>query len=134
MFEGFSPRQRIRADKPPLDPDRNIKSPYKRGGFDRHAEEDIFNAVDQAISKAGLDANDLKGKTLSIVISRMKGVCDKCYAGLEGLSGVDTPGVIKLFSRRYRTLTIRIRVAGGHDAVPKKAKILTVRDQRWIKE
>lgn len=134
LFDGFSPIQRRRAGKPPLVADRNIQSPYKNGGFDRHAEEDILNSVDQAIRKAGLVADDLKGKTLSIVISRRKGVCDKCYAGLKGLSGVDTPGAIKLFSKLYPTLTIRIRVAGGHPAVRNKAKILTVRDQEWIPE
>ena len=105
---------RREAGLPQLDeiaPDRSIKSPFKNPAFTRHAEEDIFNQVDNKIKDLGLTNKDLDGKTLSIHVGNSRGVCNKCAYGL--FKDVKNPGVLKQFSDRYPNLKVKITAEGG---------------------
>ena len=138
LVEGFSPVPRKLGKMKPIDElctsDRRIKSPFDKDLHTRHAEEDIFNNLDEKISKAKLTDEVLSGKVVSILISNPRGVCERCLAGIEGLSGFPERGVVRQFSERYPTLTIRFRVVHGFDAANGKAQVLIVKNGKWMRQ
>ena len=137
ILEGFStiPRRKARPEEPTLDQahgtDRRIRSPFKDPRYKNHAEEDLFDLLDNRLQEARLSSETLEGKTISILISNPLGVCDRCLAGVPGLSTRPGIGILRQFSKHYPELTIRFRAAKGHDAVLGKAKILNIRDGKW---
>ena len=107
-FEGASPKVLKEAGLPSLDeimPNRLIKGPSDNPLFIRHAEEHVFNQFDQAVSRAGINPNDVTG-TLRVHQSNPAGVCKKCIQGLSNDSV--SPGVVKQLSLKYPDLTIEI--------------------------
>ena len=115
-FVGLSPALRREAGLPSLDElygaDRDIKSPNRNALASRHAEEDILNGFDTEITAANLSDDDLEGREISMHISNATGICVTCIGGLGTSKGMD--GVIKQFSLKYPTLTIRITAEGGN--------------------
>jgi filamentous hemagglutinin len=89
--------------------------------FTRHAEEDLLNSISRDIDLKELTNEQLAGKVIDVKISNMSGVCNKCSAGLTGLSSVS--GVLKQFSERYPSVIVRV-TADGSKAMPNKLTLL----------
>lgn len=85
IFAGISPIPRREAGLPTLDQqfgsDRRISAPSRDPRFNRHAEEDILNAMDVRIREAGLKPEDLTDRSVSIVISNTKGGLQNMFGG-----------------------------------------------------
>ncbi len=109
-----------------------IRTPFKLPRDLEHAEEEVLNELGLRIRKLRLSDEDLDGKVVSIIISNENGVCGGCTAGIPGLSHRPENGIIRQFSERYPTLTLRFRAVNGAEAVTGKAKILVIRNGEWI--
>ena len=108
VFKGGSPRVRKEAGLDDLDvlkPDRAIKSSGKIASATRHAEEDVANEFVEAVEKAGLSNEEVKG-VLHLYQSNPSGVCPTYLSGLGNPDKAS--GVIKQLSERYPNLKIKV--------------------------
>ena len=108
VFKGGSPRVRKEAGLDDLDvlkPDRAIKSSGKIASATRHAEADVANEFVEAVEKAGLSNEEVKG-VLHLYQSNPSGVCPTCLSGLGNPDKAS--GVIKQLSERYPNLKIKV--------------------------
>ncbi|MGE6260574.1 hypothetical protein ACQKCU_22285 [Heyndrickxia sporothermodurans] len=114
VFKGASPEVRNQAKLPSLDdvnPNREFKAPYNHiknprlAQFTRHAEEGVLNEFNDAVKKAGIDPNDVKG-TLYIHQSNPRGVCNKCTKGLIKPFPEDKCGIFYQASKKFPNLKI----------------------------
>ena len=114
-FEGGSPKVRKEAGLPSLDemyPNREIKAPYNRAirghaQFMDHAEEGIIAEFENAVKKAGLKPEGVKG-TLYMHQSNPNGVCNKCTKGLFDPVPDDKRGIFKKLTDMYPNLKIKV--------------------------
>ena len=86
-------------------PDRAIKNSGKIASATRHAEEDVANEFVEAVEKAGLSNEEVKG-VLHLYQSNPSGVCPTCLSGLGNPDKAS--GVIKQLSERYPNLKIKV--------------------------
>ncbi|MED4693833.1 hypothetical protein [Peribacillus frigoritolerans] len=115
VFEGGSPKVRKEAGLPSLDelyPGREIKAPYNRAirghaQFMDHAEEGIIAEFEDAVKKARLKPEDMKG-TLYIHQSNPNGICNKCTKGLFDPVPNDERGIFKQMTDMYPNLKIKV--------------------------
>ncbi|MFD6439429.1 ribonuclease YeeF family protein [Peribacillus sp. NPDC060186] len=115
VFEGGSPKVRKEAGLPSLDelyPGREIKAPYNRAirghaQFMDHAEEGIIAEFEDAVKKASLKPEDMKG-TLYIHQSNPNGICNKCTKGLFDPVPDDERGIFKQMTDMYPNLKIKV--------------------------
>jgi hypothetical protein len=106
IISGLSPSQRAAAGLEHLDqsaPNRLIVSPSPSPRGRAHAEEDLLNQVANHIDKSGLSNAELVGKSVTIHVSQR--VCNTCR---QGFSTQAESGVLKQFSDRYPSVTLRI--------------------------
>ncbi|WP_297429539.1 RHS repeat-associated core domain-containing protein [Clostridium sp.] len=114
-FKGASPQVRKEAGLPDLDevfPNREIKAPYdenRRGHiqFMKHAEEGVMAEFEDAVNKAGITSENVKG-TLYIHQSNPDGVCNKCTKGLFKSVPYEERGIFKQLTDKYPNLTIKV--------------------------
>ncbi|MDQ0861807.1 ribonuclease YeeF family protein [Bacillus sp. V2I10] len=114
-FEGGSPKVRKEAGLPSLDelyPNREIKAPYNRAirghaQFMDHAEEGTIAEFEDAVKKAGLKPEDVKG-TLYINQSNPNGICNKCTKGLFDSVPDDERGIFKQLTDMFPNLKIDV--------------------------
>jgi hypothetical protein len=106
-FRGASPLVRKEAGLPSLDesmPGREIKSPSPDVRGTRHAEEGVLNEFNEAVKKARLTPEQVKG-TLYVHQSNPKGICSTC---IQGIANPDVdPGIFLQLSKKYPNLTIK---------------------------
>ncbi|WP_428830654.1 ribonuclease YeeF family protein [Bacillus altitudinis] len=115
VFEGGSPKVRKEGGLPSLDevyPDRKIKAPYKRSvrghaQFMDHAEEGVIAEFEDAVKKAGLKPEEIKG-ILNIHQSNPNGVCNKCTKGLFDQVPSEERGIFKQLTDHYPELKIKV--------------------------
>lgn len=116
IFKGASPEVIKEAQKAGVDikhldeeyPNRSIKAPWDTrrrgyGQFTRHAEEVIMAQFEDAVNKAGLSPDEVKG-TIYIHQSNKNGVCPMCTKGL--FEDAEPKGIFKQFTEKYPNLNI----------------------------
>jgi len=84
-FCGASPKVRQEAGLPSLDkiaPNREIKAPTNVPLNRNHAEEELMHEFVEAVKKAGLKPDEVRG-TLNIIQSNPRGVCPTCLQELS---------------------------------------------------
>ncbi|MGG1849287.1 hypothetical protein ABDI32_18270 [Bacillus wiedmannii] len=114
-FEGGSPKVRKEAGLPSLDemyPNREIKAPYSRerrghAQFMDYAEEGVIAEFEDAVKKAGLKPEGVKG-TLYMHQSNPNGICNKCTKGLFDSVPDDKRGIFKKLTEMYPNLKIKV--------------------------
>nr|WP_241393209.1 hypothetical protein [Clostridium acetobutylicum] len=114
-FNGASPEVRKEGGLQGLDdifPNRGITAPYDKSipghkQFMEHAEEGSIAEFEDAIEKAGLKPEDVKG-TFYIHQSNPRGVCDKCTLGLFKPDIYGRKGIFKQLTDKYPNLKIKV--------------------------
>jgi hypothetical protein len=107
-----------------------LQSPSKSPLFRQHAEGDVGNQFIGAVERAGLNAADLEGKTLSILINKPDGVCTICVQGLRGTNVA--PGILKQLSDRYPGLLINVEVIPAPGKTPLTGSYIQIKGGRRI--
>lgn len=121
-FEGGSPEVRGAAGLGKLDkiyPDRKITAPYDKTNpyhkqFIGHAEEDAIAQFEEAVAKAKLSPDEVKG-TLQIHQSNSDGICNKCTLGLFTDHKLGKEGIFKQLTKKYPNLTIKATTEIDYD-------------------
>ncbi|URZ02828.1 hypothetical protein [Clostridium felsineum] len=114
-FNGASPEVRKEGGLQGLDdifPNRGITAPYDKSihghkQFMEHAEEGSIAEFEDAVEKAGLKPEDVKG-TFYIHQSNPGGVCDKCTLGLFKPDIYGRKGIFRQLTHKYQNLKIKV--------------------------